>query len=140
MATVIRSEVSEKNPWWIPRQRYYELKHFCLQYPDWKVKVCIIDGIQYRAEYTHMPKSETNDISDPVADAGIARASLTRRIEMVELAAKEAGADLHECILKGITEGISYDILRMKICVPCCRDEYYDKYRKFFWVLDKLRD
>lgn len=26
-------ELSEKNPYWIERHRYYELKHFCLQYP-----------------------------------------------------------------------------------------------------------
>ena len=31
MATMIRPELSEKNPYWIERHRYYELKHFCLQ-------------------------------------------------------------------------------------------------------------
>lgn len=32
MGTTIRPELSEKNPYWIERHRYYELKHFCLQY------------------------------------------------------------------------------------------------------------
>lgn len=36
MATEIRPELSEKNPYWIGKHRYYELKHFCLQYPIWK--------------------------------------------------------------------------------------------------------
>ena len=36
MGTTIRPELSEKNPYWIERHRYYELKHFCLQYPIWK--------------------------------------------------------------------------------------------------------
>ena len=28
MGTTIRPELSEKNPSWIDRQRYYDLKHF----------------------------------------------------------------------------------------------------------------
>ena len=35
MGTVIRPEVSKSNEYWIPRDRYYELEHFCLQYPSW---------------------------------------------------------------------------------------------------------
>ena len=33
MGTTLRAELSEKNPYWIEKHRYYELKHFCLQYP-----------------------------------------------------------------------------------------------------------
>ena len=36
MGTVIRPEVSNKKEYWISRHRYYELKHFCLQYGEWK--------------------------------------------------------------------------------------------------------
>ena len=35
MGTVITPEISEKNEYWISRHRYYELKHFCLQYKEW---------------------------------------------------------------------------------------------------------
>ena len=37
MGTQIRPELSEKNLYWIDRHRYYELKHFCLQYP-WQLQ------------------------------------------------------------------------------------------------------
>ena len=36
MATVIRPEISEKSKYYIDKHRYYELKHFCLQYKEWK--------------------------------------------------------------------------------------------------------
>ena len=35
MSTQIRPEISQKNPYWIPKHRYYELKHFVMQYPAW---------------------------------------------------------------------------------------------------------
>ena len=31
-----KPELSKKSKYWIPRHRYYELKHFCLQYPEWE--------------------------------------------------------------------------------------------------------
>ena len=37
-------------------------------------------------------------------------------------------------VLKGATECVPYDILRVQGC-PCCRESYYEQYRKFFWVL-----
>lgn len=45
MAHDIRPEVSQKNPFWIGKHRYYELKHFCLQYPIWKRARSSLDGL-----------------------------------------------------------------------------------------------
>lgn len=140
MSTVISPEITERSPWWIPRQRYYELKHFCLQYPDWKIQIRMIDGMQHQAAYTDMPKDVTTDIFDPTARMAERRALLTKRVEIIEKAAKEAGADLWSYILKGITEGIPYSIMQCTIRIPCNRNEYYDRYRKFFYILDELRD
>ena len=44
MATTIRPELSEKNPYWIEKHRYYELKHFCLQYPIWRKAYVSLNG------------------------------------------------------------------------------------------------
>lgn len=36
MGTTIRAEVSKNNPYYISKNRYYELKYFCLQYKEFK--------------------------------------------------------------------------------------------------------
>lgn len=43
MATVLRPELSPKNKYHIDKHRYYELKHFCLQYPEWKKSYSAFD-------------------------------------------------------------------------------------------------
>ena len=48
MATKVRPEISEKNPYFIERERYYELKHFCRQYPIWKKAYRALDGLSRR--------------------------------------------------------------------------------------------
>ena len=49
MGTTLRAELSEKNPYWIEKHRYYELKHFCLQYPIWKKAYAALDGTNTKA-------------------------------------------------------------------------------------------
>lgn len=43
-------ELSEKNPYYISKHRYYELKHFCLQYPEWKDALVMLDAWKAKPE------------------------------------------------------------------------------------------
>ena len=124
MGTAIRAEISSKNKYWITKHRHYELKHFCLQYPDWKK--------------TH------SDLRDTVVPLSIAkrvamRAIYSKNIELIEKTAREADPYLYDYIIKGVTEGKSYTYMRTVLNIPCGKDMYYDRYRKFFWLLSKSR-
>lgn len=137
MGTLIRPELSGKNPYWIERHRYYELKHFCLQYPLWKQAYDVLDGVSGRP--AEQVVSATNQCADPTAKHAIAKAYYSNRMELVEKLAKAAAPDLSEYLLKGVTQGWTYDILKARLDIPCCRNTYYDQYRKFFWLLHKER-
>lgn len=39
-----KPELSEKNLYHLSRHRYYELKHFCFQYPEWKKNIALASG------------------------------------------------------------------------------------------------
>ena len=138
MGTVIRAELSNKNKYWIERHRYYELKHFCMQYSIWKKTYLAIEGFSKQASGVAVG-SRTNAYSDPTARCAEAKAFYLDRIEMVEQCAWDADPELYNYILKGITEGYSYEYLKTNLNIPCSRDTYYDRYRKFFWLLDKER-
>lgn len=138
MATVIRPEVSVKNKYWIDKHRHYELKHFCLQYPTWKKAYTDLCNVGISLSSTEkMPSG--NLPGDPTAKRAIAKAQLVERIEMVEKIAKEADDYLWQYILKAVTENLSYTHLKAKFDIPCGKDMYYDRYRKFFWLLSKVR-
>lgn len=134
MGTKIRATISEKNKYWIGKHRHYELKHFCLQYPEWVGLYEDADGYENEAG-----KSDTR-FSDRTARHGMLRSKYMERIKMVEYSAMNADKDLSSYILKAVTEGLSYTYLKSKLDIPCSRDTYYDRYRKFFWVLDQLRE
>lgn len=138
MATVIRPELSIKNKYHIDKHRHYELKHFCLQYPTWKKAYVDLDNIGVSLSTTERISS-SNTPGDPTAKRAIAKAQLVERIEMIEKAAREADDYLWHYILKAVTENLSYTYLKTKFDIPCGKDMYYDRYRKFFWLLSKVR-
>lgn len=139
MATVIRAKISEKNKYWIDKHRYYELKHFCLQYGEWRKAYAVCcETIVFASKFEEM--SSTNVHSDLTAKYAMKRAQYADRIKMIEQAAKEADEFLYPYILRAVTEGLSYTYLKSKLEIPCGRDMYYDRYRRFFWLLSEARD
>ena len=138
MATVIRPEISTKNKYHIDKHRHYELKHFCLQYPTWKKAYVELNNVGISvSSIDRMPSS--NLPGDSTASRAIALAQLDERIKMVEKIAREADDYLWQYILKAVTENLSYTYLKTKFDIPCGKDMYYDRYRKFFWLLNKVR-
>lgn len=139
MATVIRAQISEKNKYYIDKHRYYELKHFCLQYNEWKKAYASCnDSLIFASNLEQMPSS--NIPSDLTAKYAIRKAYYGERINLIEQIAMEADDFLYPYILKAVTEGLSYTYLKARLDIPCGRDMYYDRYRKFFWLLSESRN
>jgi hypothetical protein len=139
MSTVVRPEVSEKNPYYISRERYYELKHFCRQYPVWKKAYCALDSLSRRPADLEL-SSKTGQRGDPTARCAEAREYYLHRIEMVEQCAQDASPDLAKYIMNYVTKGDGYSVLKMRDNIPCCKDVFYDAARKFYWLLSKVRE
>lgn len=139
MATVIRPEISKKNKYYIEKHRHYELKHFCLQYHTWKklhdemLESCIAASKLEKESGTNIP-------SDITAKYAMKRAYYAEKIKMIEDAAKNADQYLYEYIIKAVTEDLSFTYLKTRLDIPCGKDMYYDRYRKFFWLLSQMRD
>lgn len=138
MATLIRPELSIKNKYRIDKHRHYELKHFCLQYPEWKRAYAEFDDPSMPlSTIERVPTS--NLPGDPTAKRAVMKTHYAEKIRLIEEAAREADRYLYEYIIKAVTENLSYTHLKSKMDIPCGKDMYYDRYRKFFWLLSELR-
>lgn len=138
MATLIRAELSKKNKYWISKHRHYELKHFCLQYPEWKKACALRTGRSACLTTTVSSVKNHNFLYSPISNNSTL-SNYTELIELIDQTAIEADPYLYEYILKGVTEGRSYTYLKAVLGMPCGKDMYYDRYRKFFWLLSNAR-
>lgn len=138
MATVIRPEISTKNKYWIDKHRHYELKHFCLQYPMWKKIYADLNDLNI--SLSKLEKNHSSNIpGNPTEKCAIKKVYYSERIKLIEDTAKKTDEYLWRYILKGVTEELSFTYLKSKLDIPCGRDMYYDRYRRFFWLLNKAR-
>lgn len=138
MATLIRPELSIKNKYRIDKHRHYELKHFCLQYPEWKRAYRAFDDVGMPLS-TIERVSTSNLPGDPTAKRAMMKAHYAEKMRLIEEAAEKTDRYLHKYILKAVTEDLSYTHLKSQMDMPCGKDMYYDRYRKFFWLLSELR-
>lgn len=132
-----RPELSKKNPYWIPKEKYYELLYFSRQYNTMRQ-----EKRDLLRTYPSIGTSEyvmTSDISDPVIKAAVRAEELSAKMKLIEDTVMEAGPDIYKWLLIGITTDYSYNYLAKKLNMPAGKDLYYDRYRKYFYYLSKKR-
>ncbi len=130
-------EISKKSKWYIPAYRFLELKYFCLQYPSWKREV---EEISYALSSGKSVGKKQIEFADPTGDLAVRLNNLNSKISLVGKIAKSSDSEIGDWILKGVTEGVSFVRLKTIYEIPCERDMYYDRFRKFFFLLDRLRE
>lgn len=141
MGTNITPEVSKKSKYWISRHRYYELKHFCLQYPAWKIEANALSQ-KITSVATDVVNSGGGIMQEMRAteELAIKRGRYIGMMTTIEEALNCVDHSLQPFIFQAVTENLSYTYLKEKRRIPCCKDVYYEEYRKFFWYLDQIRD
>lgn len=122
----------------ISKNRFRELYYWCLQYDEWK------DELKYKTdtvgamEITDMPTSR--NVSDSTQQLAFRRAALQKNCELIEQTAIEADAEIYQYIIKAVTdEDVTYTYLDMVMGIPCSRNTYYERRKKFYWTLDKRK-
>lgn len=135
----LKVELSGKNRWKLPKHRMLELKHYCLQYPEWKARYkelqIAMDG--GTASLTQIPV--IHEPVDITGELGIRLAEYSKAMDRIERLSREADERISYYILLAVTREIMYPKLKAVYEIPCGCDLFYDRYRKFFWLLDKER-
>lgn len=140
MGDFLSKELSKTNRWWLPKYRYMELRYFALQYPGWKRQYAELSGnVGLASRNPSDLYLNGSKIADRTAEIAIRKKILFDYMHMVERAAIEADPVLGPYVLAAVTEGLTFVELKSMYDIPCERDMFYDRRRKFFWVLNGVR-
>ena len=138
MSTNIRPEISNRKPYSIEKEKYYELKHFCLQYPSWKKERSKIFK-EIGGSYEMGEPICDSKIANPTEEAAIKLSELSYKMKLVENTAKEADEEIGPYVLLVVTGVATYQYLKTRMQIPYSRDIFYEVYRRFFWLLAQKR-
>lgn len=123
----MRIQVSKSNEYWLSKHRYYELKHFCLQYPEWK---------QLYLQARHQTLGEEED---PTGEYATIMADCKYCMELVEQVAANTDKVLGRYIFEHVTAGDNFTQLKLMNSIPCGRDLFYSYVRKFYYLLSQKK-
>lgn len=138
----MRSEMSKKNKYWIPSERYLELKHFCKQYS--------LNSEMYKAMQLYIRTKNYDFYGKRLRQIGFEDPTLAsfelaneykKKNDLIINCCREVidgDCEMMSYLFQGITEDIGYDQLKAR-GIPCGKDYYYECYHKFFYILDKAR-
>lgn len=133
----LQPELSKKNKYYISKHRYYELKHFCMQYGEWVKEYIDIYGPHCK-DLINTVYGVSNETS--VTEEQAIRANeISRKMNLIIKAAYYADADMQDKIIIAVTKGLSYDTMVTRYDIPCGKDYWYDRIRKFYWNLSNSR-
>ena len=122
--------------WKISGHEYCMAMHFAYQYHDWKKELSGLTDTSKAIQYSDMPKGNINP--DPTGDLVERRERLVRNVDIVEQFAMESDPELYEWLMLGVTnDGVNYNSLHTLKGIPCSRNTYYDRRRKFYYLLSK---
>ena len=140
MPTLIKPELSITSKYHISKERYYELKYFCLQYYQWVKEYKELDKNFDVGHYISYHDYDNYNLANPTAKLALKKQILAENIKVVEDAAAECDRVLGRFVFIGVTQKMPYDKLRSQYLCPCGRELYYDRYRKFFKILSDKRN
>lgn len=121
----------------ISKNRYAELKAFCLQYEEKKSKISRGIGAMC---YDGMPKSNYKENS--LETKAIRNVMYQEDCEMIEQAAIATSAEIYQYIIKSVTNDLSYRFIEYdeKLGrIPVGKTEFYAMRRLFYYYLDNLK-
>lgn len=122
--------------WGITKHAFYQAYHFALRYNEFK------DIIKYKTDTVGSQKMDGmprgNGAGDATQNLAMVRQQAVKNCEMIEKTAIEADADICQYILKSVTEeGVTFKYLKTVMDMPCEKDMFYDRRRKFYFLLSK---
>lgn len=130
-----RSELSTNNKYWISKHNYLRLKHMCLMYREYKEEYLTLIDTSRGISYDHTGGGSGD--GSPTEEAAIRAADISAKIKAIETAAAECDKEIGGYVLEYVTnEGYTFRTM-MKLGIPVSQRTFYDRRRKFFYLLSK---
>lgn len=132
-------KMSYEGKYKLSRHAYNTAKWYALGFNEWLDEYNSLKDSVSAISYENgdMPHA-VNKTSNPTEELAERRAVLSEKMDRVTRCCQLAGGDISEYLFKAVTnEGITYNTLKALKNIPCSANTFYDRRRKFYWLLAK---
>ena len=126
---------SEKSKYYVPKETFLTVVHYCKQYPLWAEELSINPDMSKAITYDK-DRVQSSPSADQVEKIAIRRAEIGRKKRQLEEAAQSVADDLWQWIVRGACYDLPYHYLKRQ-GIPCGKDLYYQLRRKFYYEMSR---
>lgn len=127
--------LSEKNEFYLPKEEFLTVLHFALQYPNWVQELRTEPDTSKAITYDE-ERVQTSGGYDACSETAMCRYMLEKKKKLVEDTAREVAPEIYDYLILGVAYGWTFWQLQAK-GMPCEKDTYYNRRRKFYHLLAK---
>lgn len=125
--------MNQNNQYYLPKEEYMTVLHMARQYPNWIRQLESLPDTSRAISYDG-EKVQSSGGYDPTAETAMRRKALDDKRRLIEDTAREAGVEIYAYLLRGVTQGATFNELWQQ-GMPCEKDMYYKRRQKFYWLL-----
>lgn len=131
--------LSTKNKYWLSNAAFYQAYYFALRYQEFKDTLEEMGDGSRGLSYDPQPHGSASKSS--LEDLAIRRARISAKVDIIESACRLADVELYPWLIKAVTNNdVGYDYLYHQLGIPCSRGTFYERRRKFYYILSHKLD
>lgn len=128
----------ENSKYFIPKEEYLTVLHFCRQYPYWEAELAAIrEDIPGSGIDTQKEKVQSSNQYDPVSTMAMRMATISKKKKLVDDVVRECSAGMDKWVILGVCHGLTYQQLKQR-GIPCSPNTYYKIRRYFYYRMSKV--
>lgn len=128
----------ENSKYYIPKEEYLTVLHYCRQYPYWEAELAAIkEDMVGSGIDTEKERVQSSNQFDPVSTMGIRMVAISQKKKMVDDAIKACAAGMDKWVIMGVCYGLTYPQLKLR-GIPCSANTYYKIRRYFYYRMSKI--
>lgn len=128
-------KLSKKNKYYLPQTVRYAVIYYARQYQEWEVERKAIENTSKAISYDG-DRVQTSGDSDPTFSASEKAEELANKMKLIEDTVRAADSQIYYYLLLAVGYGLTFDQLKA-FGMPAERDLFYDRRRKFYYMLSK---
>ena len=131
--------LSTKSKYWLSNAAFYQAYYFALRYQEFKDTLEEMGDGSRGLSYDSQPHGSASKSS--LEDLAIKRSRISAKVDIIESACRLADAEMYPWLIKAVTNNdVGYDYLRYQLGIPYSRGTFYDRRRKFYYILSHKLD
>jgi hypothetical protein len=132
--------LSERNQFYISKNRQKELEYFVKQYKEWKAAVKNLDNVRSDVVIDICNEGKCYIENDKqMINVVFKRALYLEKIELVDNVAREVNDILAVYLIDSFVSNRTWEYYDQRYHIDCGRGKWYELRREFLWRLDGRR-